>query len=69
MYVTLEPCMMCMGAIAESRIKKVYCGIVNKKSHLYNQKICGDEKIDIEYGVLENDITIQVKNFFNSIRN
>ena len=31
MYVTLEPCMMCMGAIVESRIKKVYCGIENKK--------------------------------------
>ena len=69
MYVTLEPCMMCMGAIVESRIKKIYCGIENKKSHLYNKKICSDEKIDIEYGVLENDITIQVKNFFNSIRN
>ena len=69
MYVTLEPCIMCMGAIVESRIKKVYCGIENKKTHLYNQKICGDEKIDIEYGVLKNDITIQVKTFFNSIRN
>jgi len=68
MYVTLEPCMMCMGAIVESRIKKVYCGIENKKSHQYNQKICNDENINIEYGILENDILIQVKNFFNNIR-
>ena len=61
MYVTLEPCTMCMGAIVESRIKKLYCGIENKKSHLYNQQICSNENIDIKYGMLENEIIIQVK--------
>lgn len=69
MYVTLEPCVMCMGAIVESRIKKVYCGIKNNKTHLNNQQICNDENIELQYGILENDILFQVKEFFNDIRN
>jgi len=68
MYVTLEPCLMCMGAIAESRIKKIYCGIKNNKSNLYNVNICSVENIKIEYGILENDIKKQVGKFFNNIR-
>ena len=31
MYVTLEPCMMCTGAIIQSRIKKVYIGAMDEK--------------------------------------
>ena len=68
MYVTLEPCTMCMGAIVESRIKKVYCAIKNKKSNLYNKEICENENINICYGILENDILVQMKKFFNNIR-
>ena len=67
-YVTLEPCFMCMGAIVESRIKNVYCGTKNNKSNLYNRKICENENIKIEYGILENDINNQIKKFFNDIR-
>lgn len=37
MYVTLEPCMMCMGAIVESRIKKVYFGTYNNSEQMYNK--------------------------------
>ena len=36
-YVTLEPCPMCAGAIAQSRIKKIYIG--SKSNVLYNEKI------------------------------
>ena len=68
LYVTLEPCMMCMGAIVESRIKKIYCGVKNKKSNFNNQEICASEKIDIEYGILEDNIKNQLKSFFNTIR-
>ena len=35
MYVTLEPCMMCMGAIIESRIKTVYYGTKNNNKQMY----------------------------------
>lgn len=31
MYVTLEPCQMCAGAIIQARIKKVYMGCMNPK--------------------------------------
>ena len=34
-YVTLEPCMMCMGAIIESRIRNVYYGTKNKNEQMY----------------------------------
>lgn len=37
MYVTLEPCMMCMGAIVESRIKKVYFGTYNNSEQMYDK--------------------------------
>ncbi len=36
MYVTLKPCMMCMGAIVESRIKKVYYGTENNSEQMYD---------------------------------
>ena len=46
MYVTLEPCMMCMGAIIESRIKKVYFGAKNKSKQMYdNNKIAKRVKL------------------------
>lgn len=35
MYVTLEPCMMCMGAIIESRIRTVYYGTKNNNEQMY----------------------------------
>lgn len=36
LYVTLEPCMMCMGAIIESRIKDVYYGAKNNIEQMYD---------------------------------
>lgn len=38
LYVTLEPCMMCMGAIVESRIKNVYFGAKNNSKQMYDYK-------------------------------
>ena len=37
MYVTLEPCMMCMGAIIESRIKSVYYGTERNTKQMYDK--------------------------------
>ena len=36
LYTTLAPCMMCMGAIVESRIKTVYYGTNNKNEQMYD---------------------------------
>lgn len=41
LYTTLEPCMMCMGAIIESRIKTIYCGASNKNEQMYDVDKCG----------------------------
>ena len=41
-YITLEPCMMCMGAIIESRIRNVYYGTKSKGEQMYvSDKIDG----------------------------
>lgn len=38
-YITLEPCMMCMGAIFESRIKNVYYGTSNNSEQMYDKNL------------------------------
>lgn len=39
MYVTLEPCIMCTGAILDSRVKMLYIGAVDKKSGAVVSKV------------------------------
>lgn len=68
-YVTMEPCYMCIGAIVESRIEKIICGVKNQKYNDLNLKVVKKYNLDIKYGILENKIKEIMKNFFNSIRN
>jgi tRNA(adenine34) deaminase len=60
MYVTLEPCFMCYGAIEESRISKLYIG---SKSSVKTVQNCKKE-----YGILEKECTNMLKSFFTEIR-
>lgn len=60
MYVTLEPCSMCLGAIEESRISKLYIG---SKSETKSVQMCKRE-----YGILEKECTELLKSFFTEIR-
>lgn len=69
MYVTMEPCPMCIGAIKEARIKDVICGIKNDKFNKLNEIIEKELEINIEIGVCEDEIKNIVKKFFISIRN
>ena len=69
MYVTLEPCLMCLGAIIESRIKKIYCGVTNNKFHDLNLKISNVYQLDIEYDIMQSEINEQLSSFFKKIRN
>lgn len=48
MYVTVEPCIMCYGAILQSRIKKVYIGSVQDsiKQHSYKKFVTNDTIIE-----------------------
>ena len=68
MYVTMEPCPMCIGAIKEARIKDVICGIKNDKFNKLNEIIEKELEINIEIGVCEDEIKNIVKKFFISIR-
>ena len=67
LYITLEPCMMCSGAILQSRIKKVIYGSKNEK-YGYSKQI---DKLnqknnfpEIVEGILEEKTTEMIKDFF-----
>lgn len=61
-YVTLEPCMMCMGAIIESRIRNVYYGTKNKNEQMYAFNII-DRFVNL-YNVNDADCSKILSDFF-----
>ena len=74
LYVTKEPCAMCAGAIINSRLEKVVFGCYDEKEgccgSLY--QICSDprfsHKTAVKGGILENDCSSLLVNFFKSRR-
>lgn len=74
-FVTLEPCPMCAGAIVLSRIKNVFIGALDPKSGaavsvlniLNNNSL--NHRCNIEFGILENECKELLKNFFVELRN
>lgn len=68
LFVNLEPCIMCMGAIIESRISKIVCGTENKKYHDQIVKIAEENNIEIECGILEEECSKSLKSFFYNKR-
>lgn len=75
MYVTLEPCSMCAGAMINSRIKKLYMGALDEKTGA-----CGsvlnlledypfNHKIEVEKGILQTECETILKQFFKMLRN
>ena len=75
MYVTLEPCMMCTGAIINSRIANVYFACKDNKggSLVSNIKINKLKNLNhypnIEYGLMEKECSELLKDFFKNKRN
>ena len=74
LYVTLEPCAMCLGAIMHARVEHVVFGAYDPKTgvcgsseNLINAK-CFNHKINLASGVMENECRQLLKNFFNSRR-
>lgn len=74
LYVTLEPCPMCAGAIVQSRIKRVVYGARDPKSgcagSLMNLLVDDrfNHQVDVEQGVLEQECSSLLKDFFNELR-
>lgn len=68
LFVNLEPCVMCLGAIIEARIDTVVCGTINKKYHDEILMLAKKNKINIIYGILEEECKNKIKKFFNNKR-
>ena len=74
-YITIEPCLMCAGAILQSRIKKIVYGKNEPKSgcieSVFNvfDNIKVNHKIDITSGILATEIEEMMQQFFKDLRN
>lgn len=74
MYVTLEPCQMCAGALVQSRIDEVVIGSMNAKagcagSVLNLLEMDGfNHRVRVVRGVLEDECSSMLSNFFRELR-
>ena len=74
LYVTLEPCQMCSGAIVQARVKRVVIGCMNPKAgcagSILNllQVERFNHQVEIEKGVLEEECSQMMKTFFKELR-
>lgn len=74
MYVTMEPCIMCCGAIVNSRIREVVIGAkrvknakIEKQSD-FKKEYFEDSKVEYKYGVLEEECAGMLGSFFKRLR-
>ena len=74
MYVTLEPCTMCTGALINARIRKLYIGTNDPKTGACGSKINLIEdvefnhKIEIERNIMQKECEKILKDFFKTLR-
>ena len=74
MYVTLEPCPMCAGAIVQARIPKVVIGYMNPKAGCAGSVLDllhedgFNHQVEMENGVLEEECSRLMKDFFKALR-
>lgn len=74
MYITLEPCQMCSGAILQARVDRIVIGCMNPKAgcagsilNLLNMKEF-NHQVEVERGVLEEECSEMLKSFFKKLR-
>ena len=74
MYVTLEPCSMCAGAIINSRIRNLYIGTLDQKTgaagsvlNLF-EDFTFNHKVTVETGILQEQCEKILKGFFKELR-
>lgn len=74
MYVTLEPCQMCSGAIVQSRMTRVVVGCMNPKAGCAGSVLNllqmeeFNHQVDLTIGVLEEECSQLMKQFFKELR-
>ncbi len=74
MYITLEPCQMCAGAIVQARIPRVVIGASNKKAGCAGSIINllqmeqFNHQVELTKGVLEEECSQMMKDFFRAMR-
>jgi tRNA(adenine34) deaminase len=74
LYVTLEPCAMCLGAMMHARVERIVYGAHDPKTGVCGSSEnlidanCFNHKIDLVSGVLENECKQLLKKFFISRR-
>ncbi len=74
LFVTLEPCIMCMGALIHARVKKLIFGAYDPRSgaalSVYNFSDSPhlNHRIEVEGGILERESQLLLKDFFKARR-
>ena len=72
LYVTLEPCPMCMGAILNARIDKVYFGAYEQKGRSLTDELAKanllNHTVEVTGGVLEEECKGILSSFFSEMR-
>ena len=68
LYVTLEPCVMCSGALSWSQISKVVIGARDEQRGFINKHLSLHPKTEILTGIMESECSSIVKEFFKSKR-
>lgn len=74
LYVTLEPCQMCAGAIVQARIDKVVIGSMNPKAGCAGSVLnllqisAFNHQVEVEKGILEEECSTMLSSFFKNLR-
>ena len=74
MYVTLEPCSMCAGAMINARIKKLYIGALDEKTgaagSVFNlfEDYKFNHNVEVEQGIMQDECEKILKDFFKDLR-
>jgi tRNA(adenine34) deaminase len=74
LYVTLEPCIMCVGAIVQSRIARLVFGCLDPKSGAVESlyQLCNDDRLNhrlpVSGGILAEQCSAVLRNFFSLVR-
>lgn len=74
MYITLEPCQMCAGAIVQARIGRVVIGAMNPKAGCAGSILNllehpqFNHQVEVERGILERECSEMLTEFFQQLR-